>query len=141
MVTKKTKPVKPAKKLIDYDKVSELAGIFCTVEEIADILGTETKKLSADAKFNEVCRKAAAEGKSKLRKMQFENAKDNATLLNWLGRQFLGQKERSESSGRNQNYDLSKLPDFYLNRIINGEDPLTVISEFEHVSAAISNKS
>lgn len=140
MPTKKTTPVKTSMSAADLKKVKEFASVFCTEEEIADLLGTRVESLRADEKFETAYRKTLAEARYRLRERQLELAADNQTLIWNLGKCYLGQTEKLDEPFKSRNYDLSRLPDFYLNRIISGEDPLKVISEYEHVSAMVSNK-
>ena len=92
----------------------------------ADIKGTEVKKLAsyglnnteiADffnvsestirSRFNEFLTKGRSELKKKLRKAQIDTAmKGNATLLIWLGKQYLGQKDSTETTIDNEQLKL-----------------------------------
>lgn len=82
------------KKEIDYDLVSKLAHIHCTQEEIADILGISSRTLQKDAEFLRVYKKGMNVGKMSLRRKQFDAInKGNVTMLIWLGKQLLGQRD------------------------------------------------
>jgi hypothetical protein len=55
----------------------------------------------------------AQTGKASLRRMQFKAAEDgNVTMLIWLGKQFLGQKDQRHIDGetRNVNWNISDSP-------------------------------
>ena len=120
------------KKRISYVNVKKLAELFCTAEEIADILEIEPEQLKADEKFQSLYRITLAHAKSKLRKLQIDQcSKGNVTMLTLLGKLYLGQKEKSDDNFKISEYDLTKLPDYFLNRIIAGENPLRVINEYE----------
>ncbi len=124
---------KVIKKKFDYDLAAALARIFCTKEEIADIMEIAPEVLEADDKFLKIYRKSIAEGKSKIRGKQFVMVEEkNPTIVSLLGKIYLGQRD---SPDRELDYDIKKLPDFYLNRIVNGEDAVKVINEFENAGA------
>jgi len=94
-----------AKKIqIDWEIVDELCKIQCTGEEIADVLGCSYDTLERRCKevHKTACadyiKKKAAGGKSSLRRMQYKAAEGgNATMLIWLGKQYLGQSDKVES--------------------------------------------
>ena len=82
---------RPIKK-IDYDLVTKLAMIQCTEEEIAHILEITPRTLQKNKKFLRIFHGKKKAGKSSLRRMQWKAAEDgNATILIWLGKQYLGQ--------------------------------------------------
>lgn len=88
------------KKLIDYVVLDGCCEIQCTGEECASVLGidydTLNNRLKEDGNggFSEYFRQKSANGKKSLRRKQFEIAEDgNPTMLIWLGKQWLGQKE------------------------------------------------
>ena len=76
--------------------VENLAGIMCTDEEIASILGC-SRDLFYTEDNNELYRQAIKKGNSQskqsLRRMQFRLAEKNATMAIWLGKQYLGQTD------------------------------------------------
>ena len=93
--------------------IESLARIMCTDEEIASVLGC-----SRDIFYNEdnaelyrqAIEKGKAEGKSSLRRQQWELAKKgNASMLIWLGKQWLGQTEKVEQTTSFE--DLTPLAD------------------------------
>lgn len=82
------------KKTIDYDIVSELASIQCTIDEIASVLKTTRQTLHKDDQFLYIYKEGMEQGKKSLRRMQWDAAKKgNTTMLIWLGKQYLSQKE------------------------------------------------
>lgn len=79
---------------IDYDSVDKLARIHCTQQEIADFLGCSVDTLQRDEKFCGIYKKRIADACRSLRRKQWEAAEEgNTTMLVWLGKQYLGQKE------------------------------------------------
>ena len=88
---------------VNYDMIKKLASIFCTGEEIADILeisyDTLERRIKSKYKcsFADYIKKYNNTGKASLRRMQFKSAEaGNATLQVWLGKQYLGQTDKQE---------------------------------------------
>ena len=79
---------------IDYEQVEKLAKIHCTQEEIASILGCSVDTLQRDDKFCGVYKNGISNGKMSLRRKQWAAVEEgNTTMLIWLGKQYLGQRE------------------------------------------------
>ena len=90
--TTKNKGGRPPKQ-IDESLVTKLAKINCTMAEIAAVVGCSVDTL--ERRFAEVIKKGQEEGKSSLRRLQWLQAeKGNANMLIWLGKQWLGQRDR-----------------------------------------------
>lgn len=86
----------PMKLLVDDDTIEKLASIHCTMEEIATIAGCSKDTIERRPELMEKIERARADGKASLRRHQWTLAqKGNATLLIWLGKQLLGQKDIS----------------------------------------------
>lgn len=84
------------RKVIDAELVRALAEIQCTHEEIAHVVGCSVDTLARRG-FAALINKARETGKTSLRRQQFRLALDgNPTMLIWLGKQYLGQKDKSE---------------------------------------------
>ena len=69
--------------------------------EAAEILGiserTIERRKAAGGAFLEAYEKGRSEGRTSLRKWQFEAAKNrNITMLIWLGKQYLGQPDKTD---------------------------------------------
>lgn len=79
----------------DYNLVEELAKIFCTQQEIANIMNLSLRTLQRDDKFCHTYEKGIDYAKSTLRRAQFKSAIENGnvTMQIWLGKQYLGQRE------------------------------------------------
>lgn len=91
-------------KEIDYDLAEELAKIHCTDGEIATLLGMTAegfcRRKKRDVELYQRLKKGNDEGRKSLRRMQYDKAeKGDTTMLIWLGKQLLGQKDKSELSG------------------------------------------
>lgn len=97
------RPLKP----INPDEVERLASIGCTLEEMALVLGCSISTL--ERRFDEVIKRGRAHLKSSIRRMQLEAARNgNVTMLIWLGKQLLGQRDEAaiEHAGElNLHYD------------------------------------
>ena len=90
------------RKVIDWDLVEKLSTIQCTTAEIARIIGVSESTLDHNKKFVQIHKKGLDEGRMSLRRLQWKKANDgNVTMLIWLGKQYLGQKDRQEISGEN----------------------------------------
>jgi len=82
------------KKVIDYELVERLSMIQCTQEEIAGSLKISVRTLQRNEKFCRIYKNGIENGKKSLRRMQWDAAgKGNTTMLIWLGKQYLGQRE------------------------------------------------
>lgn len=89
--------------------VEDLSRIFCTDKEIADILGTTLDVLHSPQNnelFLSAKERGQSNGKQSLRRKEYELAmKGNVTMVIWLAKQFLGQKERTEVEMSNESVD------------------------------------
>lgn len=88
---------------LDYNTIDKLCAIQCTGEEIASVLNIDYDTLNrrikqdTDMSFTEYFIKKAGNGKASLRRRQFELAANgNVTMLVWLGKQYLGQSDKSD---------------------------------------------
>lgn len=101
--------------VIDYELIKKLALIQCTIEEIANFIECSTKTLERDKEFCRVYKKHMDEGRMSLRRKQWRAAEEgNTTMLVWLGKQYLGQKDKSEMNATV--YQPKKLVDMYANK-------------------------
>lgn len=87
---------------IDKEEFEKLCAMQCTLIEIAgwfncsdDTIENWCKETYGEI-FSEVYKKKSAKGKISVRRDQFRAAESgNVTMLIWLGKQYLGQKEQS----------------------------------------------
>lgn len=93
------------KKILTEDAlklIESLARIMCTEQEIADCLNTTPDTLhndENDAVFRIAIKKGQSQGKQSLRREQWKLAqKGNASMLIWLGKQWLGQTDKVEQT-------------------------------------------
>ena len=83
---------------IDLAQVEALAQIGCTLDEIAAVLNvspsTVDDRMLKDEGFQAAHKKGSEHGKATLRRMQWNSAKGgHVTMMIWLGKQLLGQKD------------------------------------------------
>lgn len=88
------------KKILNFEgekAVEKLSSFMCTESEIAAFLETTVDTLhnkANDEKFVAAKQRGQDKGKASLRRAQFKAADNgNATMLVWLGKQYLGQKD------------------------------------------------
>ena len=82
----------PAKKQINAKLILDLAGIGCTQTEIAAVCGADVRTLQR--RFSAELKTGADQGRSSLRRRQWQAAMEgNVSMLIWLGKQLLGQRE------------------------------------------------
>ena len=95
-------------KTFDWDAIAKMCKIQCKHEEIASISNTTVETLQAaclrDLKmcFSDYYAQKAEGGKKSLRRKQWSVAIDegNVTMLIWLGKQYLGQTDKVEATGK-----------------------------------------
>jgi hypothetical protein len=103
------------KKEIDFELLADLCQILCTREEICSIFDMDEKTLNArlQEKYGETFslyyKKAAAGGTTSLRRKQYHVAMSgNVTMLIWLGKQLLGQRDKIETIDKIEPVQKSK---------------------------------
>lgn len=85
------------RKQIDPDQVRELAAIQCSHAEMAAVLKCSPDTLQR--RFAAVINEGRQAAFASLKRKQFEMAMGgNITMLIWLGKQYLGQRDKSELS-------------------------------------------
>jgi hypothetical protein len=84
---------------LDLEEVEKLAAMHCTDDEIAAFFGIHRVTFAKRKKGEvlEAIERGRGRGRASLRRQQWALAqKGNATMLIWLGKQLLGQKDKSE---------------------------------------------
>lgn len=89
--------------VFDPDVIEGLAAIQCTNEEIAAVVGcsadTIERRIRDDPEFAEALQRGKARGRETLRRTQWQGAMDgNPTMLIWLGKQVLGQRDHIDQN-------------------------------------------
>lgn len=107
---------------IDPNIVKEMAGIGCTIREIATVMGCSRDTI--ERHFAEEIVKGQEESKAKLRRRQWQSAMGGSpAMLIWLGKQMLGQADKQELSGsggrpiQHEFIDLTRLSDGELSEV------------------------
>ena len=78
---------------LDPKTIENLASIGCTNEEIASVVGCSSDTITR--RFAECITKGRDRGKATLRRLQWQGATaGNPTMLIWLGKQMLGQRDQ-----------------------------------------------
>ena len=91
---------RPKKYDIDKDQVEKLESFGCTDTEIASFFGCDRSLITKS--YSQFLTKGRDKGKIRLRQMQWKAAdKGNVSMLIWLGKQILGQTEKSEVKWEN----------------------------------------
>jgi hypothetical protein len=98
MPVAKRKPGRPLKP-IDMDLVAKLAHIQCTDEEISSMVGMTPEgfcdRKKRDTALFECLENGRHEGRMSLRRVQWKAAQaGDRTMLVWLGKQYLGQRDQ-----------------------------------------------
>lgn len=104
--------MKPAKKKtgpvpreIDAEMVRTLAKIHCTNREIAAVLRCSCNLI--ESRFQQELTEGREEGKKTLRDLQWQAAiKGNVSMLIWLGKQILGQREHHPDEATQIHYNV-----------------------------------
>jgi hypothetical protein len=102
---------------IDYDQVEKLASIMCTQEEIAAWMDCNVLTLQRDEKFCSIYKRGIEKGKMSVRRQQYKLSEaGNATMAIWLGKQYLGQRDKQdiEHSGEMTVNNKTELYEKYL---------------------------
>lgn len=86
---------------INWEDVRKLSLLQCTQNEIASFLGVSVDTLLRRKEFCVLHKKGMEEGRMSLRRLQWKKAQDgNTTMLIWLGKQYLGQSDKQEMTGK-----------------------------------------
>lgn len=89
---------------INQREFEALCGIMCTMQEICSFFSVSDDTLrrwceqTYGVTTKDAIRMNSDRGKASLRRYQFELAKKNPTMAIWLGKQYLGQTDKSDLS-------------------------------------------
>lgn len=103
------KPVGPPPKIISFELYEQLCGLWCTTEEIAAHLKVHADTLRKKIvdhygeEYSVTYKRFFDAGKPSLRRDQRVQAKKNASMAIWLGKNYLDQREPEK------NFDKSEL--------------------------------
>ena len=83
---------------LDEEEIKKLAGLGCSVEEMADFFGVGKRTLERN--YGAAINRGRKSVKISLKKKQYDIAmKGNVKMLIWLGIQYLEQKHKVEERG------------------------------------------
>ena len=86
----------------EKEAITYLSSMGCPWHELASELGIAENTLKACEEAKELKRNGYNRGCRSLRSKQFEIAKaGNVSMLTWLGKQYLGQSDKSENKNEN----------------------------------------
>ena len=110
----------------DMGLVERLAQISCTDGEIAAACGcsvdTLARRRADEPGFAETIERAREAGKSSLRRAQWKAAlSGDRTMLIWLGKQHLGQRDRQDLEVTLTPDQVSEMSDEQLSGILSGQ--------------------
>ena len=98
-----------ARKNIDPAQVRALASIGCTMAEVGTVLGCSGEWIRR--RFRQEFQTGQDSMKMSLRRWQYEKAKDgNVAMLIWLGKQYLGQSDRQDTTVTQQVVEIERIP-------------------------------
>ena len=91
---------------IDWQSVEAMCQIQCTQDEIAAVVGCNLTTLQnrclseKKVTFSDFFKEKRQGGKASLRRTQWQMAKTNPTLAIFLGKNYLGQADKTENTHR-----------------------------------------
>jgi hypothetical protein len=95
------RPFKP----VNEQSIIECAKVLCTMAEISSICGLSVDTLEKN--YAEVIKQAQEHGRESLRRMQYKTAMEgNVTMLIWLGKQWLGQRDKQPDEAQQIIYSV-----------------------------------
>lgn len=89
---------------IDRDQFEKLCLLQCTQSEIADFFNISVDTVNAwcnrtyGCNFSEIYNKRTNIGKISLRRTQWKQAQNSTRMAIWLGKQYLGQSDKMETT-------------------------------------------
>lgn len=92
---------------IQIDKImfEKLCGLMCTEDDIANFFNCSIDtinnwcKSEYDMTFSDIYKKKSVVGLISLRRNQWKLSEKNASMAIWLGKQYLGQTDKVETTG------------------------------------------
>lgn len=107
------------KKKIERDQFEKLCALQCTLIEIASYFNCSEDTIENWCKkeyergFSEVFRTKRTNGHISLRRNQFRLAENNATMAIWLGKQYLGQTDKTEISLHTDDDTINEMEEYF----------------------------
>lgn len=116
-------------KEIDEEQFKKLCVLQCTQVEIADFFKCSVDTINDWCKrtygcnYSEVYNKNASLGKISLRRTQWKQAENSTRMSIWLGKQYLGQSDKVETTITEIDEEQRKAIEDFLNDNGTNEDP------------------
>lgn len=97
---------------INKEQLKQLCKLNCTVEEIGAFFECNKKtierRMHDDPELRDIIEQGRDLGKLSIRREQFRiMEKGNATMAIWLGKQYLGQRDRSEFEVNSESLEVA----------------------------------
>ena len=90
----------------ELDEIRELAGEGNSVDDIANLIGVSPDTLRSNENYSHAIELGVVDMKANLRHWQMQAAQSgNVTMLVWLGKVILGQREETEATIKLQRED------------------------------------
>lgn len=84
---------------LDIDDIRELASEGNTIEDISTLLGVSGSVIAENEEYKQAYEMGLCDMRAMLRHSQFQSAKSgNTSMLIWLGKVILGQREETVST-------------------------------------------
>lgn len=106
----------------EWNSVKYMCMIHCTGEEIAGVLQMDYDTLNRNCKdkfgipISEYIKSNQSNGKMSLRRAQWKAAESgNVSMLIWLGKQWLGQREVQEIEIANTDETIRRMNEYFAN--------------------------
>ena len=96
---------------VDEKQIETAASIGCTQDEIAVLVGCSVRTIQTRTDLHDAYERGMAKMRTSLRRMQWKKAcEGNVTMMIWLGKQVLGQKDRVEETLKSEVVEIERLP-------------------------------
>ena len=97
---------------IDKEQLKQLCKLNCTVEEIGAFFDCNKKtierRMHDDPELKEIIQQGRELGKISIRREQYKIMENgNAAMAIWLGKQYLGQRDRSEIEVNSESLEVA----------------------------------
>lgn len=112
----------------DFDTLIGLIRIQCTAAEICDVLGMSEdtlgrriaeREIEGVKNFADLFKRHQSHGKTSLRREQWKAAQDgNVTMLIWLGKQMLNQKDKVDNTSSDRSMSPAKVDQALVNSLV-----------------------
>lgn len=86
-----------AKPKLNIEQIKQLAAIDCSYAEMSAVLGCDPSTLTKSKAYSQAIQAGRGQGNVSLRRKQWDVAmQGSARMLEWLGKQRLGQRDKQD---------------------------------------------